>query len=487
MTGSASRGARIAAIAEIAIGVLFILFLLLGPPQTLVAMWWTAVVAALQSLVALAVVDGAATLWTLILALTKLSLAALPTILLVRAVRAPRRVWLIPLIYLLLIPTSLMSLTACATAGRWLFLVLAVAVSIATSRITLLGWTALLPLLLMFEIVPRHGLLSYEDIGTHDPEYRNVLFQQCRARDGMLPANLDPDRLMPYFGVNSIADDLVLLAAEGPNDGGMRGRSGGRRVGSWWMRRREGSFHFEEPSKATGNLWRGCHLDDAVWMARANSVIGATPPGGERAEETVRYLNLPSSDMDFGDVACDPERHRLFVTEATGGGVWELSTSAENPQRQRIEGLAPLPKRRSDGRLIINHTGGFLVYDPDRHQIIERAPTSFVSFGFDVCPSTGAVATADLAGRLRVFELEGDHYQFRWGVSAFAPRRVAFSRDCSRIAITSADDQHVHFIDVATRSIVESHQAGPALRDVAATGPREFSISDICSMTTYRW
>ena len=69
----------------------------------------------------------------------------------------------------------------------------------------------------------------------------------------------------------------------------------------------------------------------------------------------------------------------------------------------------------------------------------------------------------------------------------YAPRRVAFSRDCSRLAVTSGDDRHVYIIDRATRQVIETHTAGPALREVAATGPREFSVTDICGVTSYSW
>jgi DNA-binding beta-propeller fold protein YncE len=129
-----------------------------------------------------------------------------------------------------------------------------------------------------------------------------------------------------------------------------------------------------------------------------------------------------------------------------------------------------------------------MVFDPKEDRIVERVPARLGGHGFDVCRADGRAAVADLSGRLRVFDLdEAKHYRFAWGVSVFAPRRVAFSADCSHIAVTSADDHRVFIIDAEAHRVVHVFTAGPALRDVAATGPREFSVSDVCSITTFRW
>ena len=99
-----------------------------------------------------------------------------------------------------------------------------------------------------------------------------------------------------------------------------------------------------------------------------------------------------------------------------------------------------------------------------------------------------SVVLADASGRIRVFKLDASQkYQFSWGLSLFAPRRVAFSPDCSHIAATSADDHRVFLVDAGARRLSRTFYAGPALREVAATGPREFSVTDVCSITTYKW
>lgn len=442
-------------------------------------------VAALGSLLR---VDGAATGWLMSLASVKLGLALLPSLLLIGGAPRRRWFWLIPLAVLALLTTPL-SFAACATPLGWLVLVVVSVAAIGLSSRRFLRWTAVLPLLVLWQVVPNHGALFFSQVGTADPAYRERLLGECARRAGKRPANLTADLIMPYHGINVLSEDLVLLSGEGPNDGGMRGMTGGRRAGSWWLRREDGAVRFDTPSSATGNLWRGCQLDGTIWMARANQIVGATRPTGDAtAPEQVTRLSLPSTDMDFGETACSPERGRIYVTEALQGGMWEVAPNGGDPRRHQIGGVVLLPKRRFDGRLVLTSTASLIVFSPTEERVTERVGAGVANIGFDICSSDGTVAIADATGRLRVFALDAaGHYQFAWGLSLFAPRRVAYSPDCSRLAVTSADDHSVNIIDAATQRIVDVRHAGPALREVAATGPREFSVADVCSMTTYRW
>jgi hypothetical protein len=268
----------------------------------------------------------------------------------------------------------------------------------------------------------------------------------------------------------------------------MRGKEGGRRIGSWWLRRAADGFRFELPSQATGNLWRGCMLDGTLWMAKANHIVGVRRLPGPPAGEEVYRIRLPSHDIDFGETACDPERGLVYVTEGSHGGMWEVLPDGRNPRRYDVGGVVLLPKRRFDGRVVLTDTASVLVFAPEQGRVVERVAAGLAVFGFDVCSTDGQVAVADTSGRLRVFEVDrSGRYRFAWGTSLFAPRRVAYARDCSRLAVTSADDQRVFMIDVAARRVVDVLHLGPALREVAATGAREFSIADVCSITTYRW
>jgi hypothetical protein len=457
--------------------------------RELIRAWAVAVLYGATAILPLLRVDGAATAGLLGLALAKIGLAMLPSVVLIRSAPRHRRFWLVPLVGILVIFSSPLSVAACATIDRWVLLAIVTAAATALTSVRYLRWTALLPFALLWEVVPNHGTMTFAQVGTDDPAYRDRLLVECKHHDGTRPHNLTADLLMPYHGINALGDDLVLLTGEGPYDGGMRGRSGGRRAGSWWLRRRDGVFEFESPSDATGNLWRGCVLDGTIWMARANYLVGTTRHGpGAATHEEVQRVRLPSSDVDFGETACDPDRGRVYVTEGLLGGIWEFAPGGGEPRRHEIGGVVLLPKRRFDGRVVLTNTALLMVFSPADDRVIENLPAGLAIIGFDMCPTDGTVAAADATGRLRVFEINDvGRYEFVWGTTLFAPRRVAYSRNCSRIAVTSADDRRVYIIDALEHRVVDIFDAGPALREVAATGPREFSITDVCSMTSYRW
>ncbi len=479
---------RIRQAIEIALGIVVIALLATGGRTVVIGALTASYGAAISSFYLLRV-DTAATAWSLALALGRVGLAILPSVLLIRSVPRSTRVWLIPLLTAVALITLPVSLTACSTLGRWLLLAALSGTAAFLVHWRFLGWTVLLPYAVLLEIVPSHGILNFADVGTADPAYRAELLGECARNDGVRPTNLTADQLMPYHGINRIGDELVFLAGEGPHDGSMRGKSGGRRVGSWWMRRTDEGLEFELPSSATGNLWRGCMIDETIWMVRAGRVVGVhrLPPGGQNYEK-VHWIEVPSSDMDLLEAACDAARRRVYVTEFFDGGMWEVPLDGGLPRRHEIGGVLLIPEWRFDDRLIVADSSSLMVFDTEAERIVDRTPARLGGHGFDLCPATGAAAVADLSGRLRIFELdEAGHYRFAWGVSAFAPRRVAYSPDCSRIGVTSADDHRVYLVDTSTRKVTDVFHAGPALREIAPTGPREFSVSDVCSITTFRW
>lgn len=474
---------------EIGLG-LVVLSAVVVAGRTLIRVWLTVVFDSLSSLGPLLRVDGAATAWAAALALGRIGLAILPCVVLLRSVPRRRWTWLAPLLAMLVIISSPLSLTACTTAGRWLLLAFLSVMATFLVRIRFLRWAVLLPFLVLWEVVPRHGLLMFADLGTADPAYRQQLLAECQSRRGMRPVNLTADQLMPYHGINPVGDDLIFLGGEGPEDGGMRGHSGNRRVGSWWLRRTDGGgFRIEHPSDATGNLWRGCVLDGTLWMARAKLLVGVKQrTQGESFHEDVMQVPIPSSDMDFLDTTCDTQRGRVYVTEYLLGGLWEVVPGRGETHRYQIGGGMLMSRWRSDGRLILTNNASLMVFDPVEHRVLQRVPVALASLSSDVCSVDNSVVVTDLTGRARVFELDDTgHYQFAWGVSVFAPRRASFSRDCSRIGVTSADDHRFYMVDAVEHRVIDVFSVGPALREVAATGPHEFSISDVCSMTTYRW
>jgi hypothetical protein len=481
------RLSRLLPLIEIAAGVALIAALLLITPSIIVRFWLVIVGRGLAALPEVIRVDGAATSWSLTVCIARFAIAFLPSIVLLRHSPRYRWTWLVPILAIALIMSSPVSLTAGATAWEWVRLVVVSATAAFLCRFRLLGWTAVFPILLLWAIAPGHSLAPAR---TADPAYRAKLFVECAQHDGTRPRNLTPDRLMPYHGITALGPGLLLLTGEGENDGGMRGYAGDRRVGSWWIRRGDGGeLYFAEPSGATGNLWRGCALGRTLWMARANQILGAERLSpGELMPESVHRVQLPSNAMDFSQTGCDPARGRVYASEAYEGGTWEMDPATGAFRRHEIGGGGLWPKFRFDGRMIFTDTASLIVFDPDQERVVERTAAALLSIGSDVCPHDGAVAVPDLLGRVRVFVPgETGRYDFSWAVSVFAPRRVAYSQDCSRLAVTSGDDHRVFMIDTALHRVIATYRAGPALREVVATGPNEISITDTCSMTTYRW
>jgi len=468
---------------EMTLGGIFVAYLIFAFSWGLIVRVWPVLVwDGFVSLIGLWHVDGTATLQTAAQLIARLALGLLPSMLLIYRSQWRRRFWLIPLVVIITAWISLAALTACETVTGWLLLIGVSAAATGLSRVRFLGWTALLPFALLLGVLPRHWIGEARLVGTAE---RERLFVDCSHHDGVRPANLNSDFVMPYFGITPLNEDVILLTGKGQN------RPGGPRPpqGSWWLRRHGGRFEIEQPSAVWGNLWRGCVLDDTLWMGRANYLIGARwLDGNGPLREQVFKEWLPAHEFDFQQAACDTQRHRVYTGEETRGGLWDFQLATGEARRFQLGGRGLMPRFGADGNLVVVSTAELLVWAPGEERVVQRVPAALISNGFDVCPTDGAAAVADTTGRLRIFELDGARqYRFTWGLPIFAPRRVAFSHDCSRLAVTSADDQHVYMIDRATRRIVETHLAGPALREVVATGPREFSITDVCSVTTYQW
>ena len=475
---------------EIAAGIALLVALATPGPRFIISVWMTALGDGLRSFLALMRVDSAATVSTSLKAIARLILAALPALWLISTMRPRSRLWAVPPLLMLFIASTPLSLASCSTPSRWVILALVSAAAAALCRMRLLGWTVVLPFFVLWEVATTHGLLMFSDVGTSNPEYRQELLQRCSDNDGTRPWNLEADHLMPYQGVTPYRDNLVLLTGEGASDGGMRGRNGGRRIGSWWVKRDERGFAIDLPSEATGNLWQGCILDDTLWMGRANAITGVRRVQGEpRMHERILHIPLPAKDMDSGQASCSPERGAVYVPEAFAGGLWEANPASGRTQRHDIGGVMLLGnKRRKDGQVLLANTAQLLVFSPSEQKVVERVSAGLAILGIDVCSNDDSVAVADTTGRVRIFSVDsGGRYRFAWGVSIFAPRRVAYSTDCSKLAATSADDRRVFIIDTTSHKVTNVLNAGPALREIAATGPREFSFTDVCSLTTYKW
>lgn len=473
--------------------------LLAAPYRFIFRVWAGIGFDALAALPTLLRDDGQATLPLFATAVFRIALVLLPPIVLLRQLPWHRRLLVAPLLMPMVIAGTTLSLIAGRDVPFFVLVPLALVV-LSVRRLPWLRWAALLPLLSFWLAAYRHEFSHIFETGPAAREQRLAI---CRERGAALPANLSAELIRPYFGVSRYSDDLLLLTGPGQDDGDgfwMSGE-GGPRLHSWWMRRRaDGRLEFEAPSRATGNLWRGCMLGDTLWMSRANRLIGTAPlPPGSAATERMSYVVLPSRDTDFGENACDVSGGRLYAGEAFAGGIWEVDprraaaphagdVASDGVLRHPVDGFILMLMERPDGKIVVHSTAEIIVFDPVAGRVQERLAASLAGFGVAVCQTDGAVAKPDATGRVRVYAIDGEgRYRFDWGLSLFSPRRVAFSPDCSRLAVTSFDDTTVSFIDVASRRVVATHTAGPALREVTATGPREFSVADICSMTTYTW
>lgn len=465
---------------ETAFAVAFPVAIAISPGSRAFLRAWSAVaLEQVRVLGPLLSVDGAATAACLLRLVARLGLAMLPSLFLLRRSPWRRRVWLGALLMMVVVFASPISLASCATVAGWLLL-LALSLG-ATLLVQRRRWGAFavgLPFLVLLQALPRHLLPARRSV---DPNARERMLAACRSQ-GHRPSNLTPERVKPAHAVSALDDDLLLLTGQGSQDDVMFGLPDPR-PGSWWLRRQDGQLVFDRPSAAEGRFWRACLLDGALWMTQEGRMIRARRSSD--GDEDLLRLRVPSRDLDVGDTACEPRRHRVYVGEATLGGLWELNPDDQRFRRHEIGLPALLPRGRFDGKVVVSSSARLNVVDDGR--VVERTASALLSVGFDVCSRDGAAAVGDATGRLRVFTLDNGHYRFAWALPLFAPRRATWSRDCSRIAVTSIDDHSVFIVDAAAHRLLETFQAGPALREVTATAPREFSIADACAVTSYRW
>ncbi len=239
---------------------------------------------------------------------------------------------------------------------------------------------------------------------------------------------------------------------------------------------------------APGNLWNSCTLNGETWLPRAGMILGVSRAAGS-PELGVRSIRIPMEGFDAAGIACDGRSGKVLVMEALFGYVWEVSPETGAMQRGAVSlGAGGLMKfRPSDGRLVLMQPDVILVYSLEDHRIEHRIPAGIAQMGFDVCPRDGAVVSADFTGRVRVFAQDpAAGYRFDWGLGLFAPRRVAFSPDCARIAVTSGNDRDVWIVDRASRKVVATYSVGPSVRGIAFLSDDVLAVADACTVTSLR-
>ncbi|APR79842.1 Hypothetical protein A7982_05189 [Minicystis rosea] len=433
---------------------------------------------AVGSIIALHAVDGPATLRTIAAALAKLLLGWAPAIVLARSV-PERRIWVV-LGGLYTLPMLPFTLRACPTPAHWIALVALSVAGMLLVRRRFLRVLALLPLIeLIFVPYLSHGW----DLVWKGPR----LEARCAHNDGRRPTNLTPEKLAPaYFGIHTLADGSLLLTGEGVDDGRLFGVVGGgtSQTGSWLLRHHGDALEIAGPAEIRGNLWNSCTLKGETWLPRAGRILGITPGAGA---PTVRTIRIPMEGFDAAGIACDPRSGKVLVMEALYGYIWEVSPDTGALERGAVStGVGGLMKfRPSDGQLVIMQPNSLSVYAPAERRVVHRIRSGIAQMGFDICPLDGSLVTADFAGRVRVFSEDAtDGYRFSWGVSLFAPRRVAFSPDCTRIAVTSGDDEHVWIIDRAQRQVDITYSVGPSIRGIAFLSNDDVGVADACTVTS---
>jgi hypothetical protein len=224
-----------------------------------------------------------------------------------------------------------------------------------------------------------------------------------------------------------------------------------------------------------------------MWAVKPHLLTAiAKPPGGA---EVMRRIDAPMDSVDEGSVACDPTSGTVYFTALWDPYLRELSVRDRQVRRHtrpytRDQRGGFLVFRPSDGRIVLTDKYDLILYAPDRMEVLQRLPAAVLSVGLDLCPTDGAVAVADVTGRVRLFRQAADGtYAFDWAVSVFAPRLVKFSPDCRFLAVTSLGEEKVFLVDRAQRAVVRTFSVGPFTRGVAFFGPHELAVADACTLT----
>lgn len=470
---------------EVVLAAALAIGILVSPVRLVLAVLAEVSFGALRTLVTTWSVDGPATLSTLVVALARVALCVAPTVALFLTLKQ-RRFWVL-LWSLIFVPTAPFSLRSCPTVWHWLALVALSAAGIVMVRWWYLRWAVALPLLITL-VIPwmDHGWDLFW------PSER--LAPRCAANDGERPDGLRQEQLAPaYYGLHPYSEGVWLLTGENERDGRFMGFIGGgtKDAGSWWVTRNaDGRLQIGAHSRVSGNLWNGCLLDDQLWLLRANFVLSVhRDPDGQ---ETVESRRVEMKGFDAAGIACNPADHSLFFMEGMDGHLWEMPLATFKPTprpfslSRNVGGF--LLRREKDDRLLYMNTHEFAVVDPRENKVLQEVPTSLASINIDLCQGDGAVAAADLAGRVRLFSTDAQgQYHFDWGISLFAPRRVHFSPDCRYLAVTSGNDRDVWLLDRTTRTIAKHWTVGPSIRGIAFTAPRELDVVDACTVTSLKF
>jgi hypothetical protein len=423
--------------------------------------------AALRSFVALLADDAGGTLLTALVALVEAALVAAPAARAYRRAPRHRLAWLplhalvfvlaLPMVFAAFSTWTMRVLLVLAATGGWL--------AAARPRLALL---ALAPQLLVLEPMLGHSPAS-ELVWT-----RARLAARCApggnegARVAGFTAELAGNR---YFAVTALGDELLVT---------------GERHSFWIGRDGEGGgFARRRPSRVVGNLWEGCRWDDGTLYLAKRGWLFRVGRGPDDVRET-RLPDPPGAlELDLVDAVCDPGAGKVYVTELLGGGVRVVTPADGRVTRQQGPGGINVQLlRRGDGLLVGVDTARLLVYDPAADRVVAERRAGLSTLGVDLCAGDDAVVVTDIAGRVRLFERDpgGPGYRFVRGRAMAAPRRVAFSPDCARIAVASGDDATVTVLARRDLAVERRFSVGPGLRDLTWADADHVAAADACGV-----
>ena len=305
-------------------------------------------------------------------------------------------------------------------------------------------------------------------------------------------ANLHPDQFVSrYYGVHYFPPDWILLTGETAEDGRFMDIPHGGR-GSWWFRKEaDGQLSVYGPSRATGNIWTSCLLDNDRWFVRAGRFMQVRPPDGD-GHEKVRWIPFDMEGFDAPDTACDQQTGTVYASDLFDGHLVQLSSRTGAAPQRRPDALSVrgglMSMRERDQHLVMLDFQDLVVYAPDESRVLQRTPAAVASSSLTLCQQDGAAAVPDLAGRLRLFRMTADGtYAFDWGLPLFAPRFAQFSPDCAFLGVTSANDRDVWIVERASHRIIKTFHLGPTIRGAAFIGPRELAVADACTVSVLRF
>lgn len=405
------------------------------------------------------------------LTLLKVALLLAPVIRLWWRVRRRHFVWM-PLNAMLLVLAFPLLYPAISTLFMWFLLAAASALAwwCVGRRHPAFRIALILPLLVTLRPLFLHAPL------THLVWSRRALAKRCQENDGVRPEGFHPSMARSrYFSVMRYSKDLLFLSGE--------------QSSSWWLRRVEGTdrYRFEKRSALKGNLWEGCLWGDSIWFTARGRIVRMTRlPDGQPHHEQLEEFRIPThGELDFVDPICDIDGGRILASELLGGRLHTLRLRDRHVSSSHLlNGINVQLVRRRDGQVVGIDMSRLFVYDPRRERITETHAAGILVMGVDVCAVDDAVVLADMAGRVRLFERgAGGRYRYLRGTFAQAPRRVAFSPDCTHIGVTSGDDRTVLLLRRRDLALVKRYRVGPGLRDITFIDSQQMAVADACTVT----